>query len=342
MRIAILFISLFFVLQTAAQDLLNCSVAVYDTVLIGQPMMLEYRVTSHSQVPNKIFYDPEGSVYNNLGRNEDFNVTVTGPNQEVLPTLPIYPLTSVLVSKLVGHVPIREGDSLNYTLWIDNWVDLDTVGTYNVTCSKRFTINGEESFELSCSTEFLVVDCDSLSLDKWISKYMVQITASQPGFFRSDALHILCRVKNPAVVPYLGSYMITSASRNEILHIADALSNFPFSLTAFEYISKAVELPGSRFVYPGSRQDLLEEQQASAKHILFHDAAAFADSLFIPFGLSFQDDSDFSMRNFLMQELYRRNSEYLPDLLQKYKDDPSEVISKQARRLLRQRRRRRK
>lgn len=346
---------------TIAQNGLECSIKFPDTLLLGQSMYFEYSIHNSTEKTNTVYYDPLGDNYNHLRRDESFTVKVYDSNKKLMPLKKSIQDKIIAESRFVGSEELLLGDSLVYIHWIDNWGDLDRPGEYTVQCTKEFRIlekgKNAEHVTAKCTKKFVVMPYDSIKLannihDIWIStteykEYppLIQVNQTRKEFedqraqnmadyyYHENQLKLLCRLRSEQIIPYLDQIMSTSINTDHIQLAMEGLSKFNRNKGVFSIISKPFQYEEFRF-RPVAREDLIEGVLSNLKHSSLHYLSQFDDALFVPFMLKYQNDKSYSVRLYIMQQLYRRNSPYSLQNIMVNLNDKDATIRSEANMLL--------
>ena len=347
---------------TTAQNGLECSINFPDTLLLGQSMYFEYSIHNSSKKPITLYYDPLGFNHNDLRRDESFIVKVYDSSRKLIALKHSVQDEIIMISRRVGYQELLLGDSLSYLHWIDNWVDLDRPGTYTVQCTKEFRIlkkgKKTEQVTVNCTKSFLVMPYDSIKLaykisDIWsnITEYkeyppLIQFNQTKKEFedrraqkmvdydFHRNQFKLLCRLKSEQIIPYLDQIMSTSINTEHIQMAMEGLSKFNKNKKVFNIISKPFLFEGLRFKSGVAKEDLIEGVLSNLKISSIHYLSKFEDPLLIPFMLKHQNDKSYSVRLYIMQQLFERNSEYSFENLKANLSDNNADIRSEANRLL--------
>lgn len=347
---------------TIAQNGLECSINFPDTLLLGQSMFFQYSIHNRSKKTITLFYDPYGQNFNDLSRDESFTVKVYDSNKKLMPLKKSIQDEIIMESRRVGYQKLLLGDSLVYIHWIDNWVDLDRPGEYTIQCTKEFRIlkknKKKEQVTANCITKFVVLPYDSLKLannihDIWLraTEYkeyppLIQLNQTHKEFkdrraqrmadyyYHENQLKLLCRLKSEQIIPYLDQIMSTYINTHHIQLAMEGLSKFNMNKEVFNIISKPFLYEGLRFMSGVAREDLIESVLNNLKLSSLHYLSKFEDSLLIPFMLKHQNDNSYSIRLYIMQQLYKKKSQYFLENLKVNLYDKNETIRSEASRLL--------
>ena len=358
----ILFIFLVIVDATIAQNGLECSIKFADTLLLGQSMYFEYSIHNSSKKPITLYYDPLGNNLNNLRRDESFTVKVYDSNKNLMSLKNSIQDEIIMISRRVGYQELLPGDSLLYLHWIDNWVDPDRPGVYTVNCTKEFRIleKGKKAKQVTfnCNKNFVVMPYDSLKLANKVQQIwtnateikieppLIQFNQTRKEYLdrlnqrtqnykhRQNQLKLLCRLKTKHIIPYLDKIMSSSENTENIQLAMEGLSKFNRDEEVFSIISKPFQYEEVRFESSVTREELLEGLLNNLKHSSLHYLSNFEDSLLIPFMLKHQNDKSYSVRLYIMQQLYIRKSQYSFENLKVNLNDNNSTIKSEASRLL--------
>jgi hypothetical protein len=348
---------------TMAQNELECSIALQDTLMVGQSMYFEYFIHNKTQEVETIYYDPLGQNFNNFRRDESFVIELYDSNNKIIPIKDSKQDEIVAYSRRVGFKELLKGDSLGYVLWVDNWFDLTKAGEYTVKCSKEFRLKSggkdEERIIATCESQFLIMSYDSIRIankvhhiwmnvsEKKKEPPLIQINQTRKEFqdrrnqrtqnynHRQNQLKLLCRLKTKQIIPYLDEIMSSSKSTEDIQLAMEGLSKFNTDKEAFNIISKPFQYEEVRFGSGVTREEILEGLLSNLKHSALHYLSKFDDAFLIPFMLKHQNDKSYSVRLYIMQELYGRNSQYSLDNLKVNLNDNNATIRSEASKLLR-------
>ena len=359
----ILLIALTLVNLTIAQNGLECSIAFQDTLIVGQSMYFEYSIHNRTQEAKAIYYDPVGQNFNNLKRDESFVIEIYDSNNKLIPIKESKQDEIVVYNRRTGFEEILKDDSLIYVLWIDDWLDLTELGQYTVKCSKEFRLKGnsknEEKLIVTCESDFLVKSYDSISIANKVHEIWQNATEKkkeppliqfgqtrkefqdrrnqrlQNCYYRENQLKLLCRLKTKQIIPYLDQIMSTSTNTHHIQLAMEGLSKFNMNKEVFNIISKPFSYDRLRFTSEVSRGDLIENVLNTLKLSSLHKLSKFEDSLLIPFMLKHQNDKSYSVRLYIMQQLYKKNSQYSLENLKVNINDNNATIRSEASMLLR-------
>ncbi|MCB0605673.1 MAG: hypothetical protein KDC25_12440 [Saprospiraceae bacterium] len=345
-----------------AQNGLECSINFPDTLLLGQSMYFEYSIHNRSKKPITIYYDPYGQNYNNLRRDESFIVKVYDSNNNLMPLKKSIQDEMIMVSRRVGYHELLSGDSLVFIHWIDDWVELDRPDEYSVQCTKEFRKFKKNKKGIlvtaNCISSFVAVAYDSIKLannihDIWLkaTQYkeyppLIQLNQTHKEFegrsaqrmadyyYHENHLKLLCRLKSEQIIPYLDQIMSTSINTEHIQLAMKGLSKFNRNKDVFNIISKPFQYEELRFKSVVTREELLEGVLSNLKHSSLHYLSNFEDSLLVPFMVKHQNDKSFSVRLYIMQQLYNRKSQYSLENLKASLNDPNATIRMEANRLI--------
>lgn len=347
---------------TTAQNGLECTIDFPDTLLLGQSMYFEYSIHNNSKKPITLYHDPLGFNHNDLRRDESFTVKVYDSTKKLIALKHSIQDEIIMISGRVGYQELLLGDSLSYLDWIDNWVDLDRPGTYTVQCTKEFSIlkkgKKAERVTVNCTKNFFVMPYDSIKLAYKIRKIwsnateykeyppLIQFNQTKKEFedrraqkiadyyYHKNQFKLLCRLKSEQIIPYLDQIMSTSKNTEHIQMAMEGLSKFNKNKDVFNIISKPFLFEGLRFKSGVAREALFEEVLSNLKNSSIHHLSKFEDSLLIPFMLKHQNDKSYSVRLYIMQQLYERNSEYSFENLKANLSDNNATIRSEANRLI--------
>lgn len=311
-----------------AQDQLDCSITFNDTVMIGQPMYFEYKLFNRSQNSVSVFYDSQGQNFNDLRRDESFEINVLDSNNKLIPNKISKQDEIRAYSRRTGFQELEEGDSLVYKHWIENWVDLEKDGIYTIECKKEFRLKKEQTPTIGCTSTFVVMPFDSTILVYKIQEIWDKRSKEMSYTPRNDLLTLLCRVNSKNIIPYLDQIIDSSTNIPDIKSALKGLSKFNSDENVFRIISKPFEFEKHRFRSVVAREELLSPVLNSIKHSAIHYLANFDDSLFIPFALQHKNDSYPAIRLYIMQQLCSRKSEMaLHVIRENLKDENGRVVS---------------
>jgi hypothetical protein len=347
---------------TIAQNGLECSINFPDSLLLGQSMYFEYSIHNSSKKTITLFYDPLGYNHNDLRRDESFIVKVYDSNKKLIPLKKSIQDQVIVDSRRVGYHELLFGDSLVFIHWIDNWVELDRPGEYSVQCTKESRIlekgKIEEQVTANCIKRFVVMPYDSIKLAKNIHDIWLRATAYKdyPPLIQLDQTHkefedrtaqrmtdyyyhgnqlkLLCRLKSEQIVPYLDQIMSTSLNIEHIQLAMEGLSKFNRNKDAFNIISKPFLYEGLRFMSGVAREDLIEVVLSNLKLSSLHYLSKFEDSLLVPFMLKHQNDKSYSVRLYIMQQLFKKKSQYSLENLKVNLNDNNGTVRSEANMLL--------
>jgi len=345
-----------------AQNGLECSINFPDSLLLGQSMYFEYSIHNRFKKPITIYYDPYGQNYNNLRRDESFIVQVYDSNNNLIPLKKSIQDEMITDSKRVGYHELLSGDSLVFIHWIDDWVELDRPGEYSVQCTKEFRKLKKNKKEIqvtsNCISSFVAVAYDSIKLankihDIWLraTQYKEYPPLNQLNqthkelegrraqrmadyYYHENQLKLLCRLKSEQIIPYLDQIMSTSKNTGHIQLAMKGLSKFNRNKDVFNIISKPFQYEGLRFKSVVAREELLEAVLSNLKHSSLYCLSNFEDSLLIPFMVKHQNDKSYSVRLYIMQQLYNRKSQYSLENLKTNLNDTNTTIRSEANRLI--------
>ena len=128
---------------------------------------------------------------------------------------------------------------------------------------------------------------------------------------------------------------MSSSENTENIQLAmEGLSKFNRDEEVFSIISKPFQYEEVRFESSVTREELLEGLLNNLKHSSLHCLSNFEDSLLIPFMLKHQNDKSYSVRLYIMQQLYIRKSQYSFENLKVNLNDNNSTIKSEASRLL--------
>lgn len=347
---------------TIAQNGLECSIKFPDTLLLGQSMYFEYSIHNSTKKAISVYYDPLGYNQNHLRRDESFKVKVYDSNNKLVPLKKSIQDEFIMESRRVGYQELLLGDSLVYIHWIDNWVDLDRPGEYTIQCTKEFRIlkkgKNEEQVTINCTKSFVVMTYDSIKLannikDIWLSateykEYppLIQLNQTLKEFedrraqrmddfyYHQNQLKLLCRIRSEQIIPYLDQIMSTSINIEHIQLAMEGLSKFNRDKKVFSIISKPFQYEEFRFKSGVTREDLIEVVLSNLKQSSLQYLSKFEDSLLVPFMLKHQKDNSYAVRLYIMQQLYRMNSQYCLENLKLNLNNNNATIRSEANRLL--------
>lgn len=345
-----------------AQNDLECSINFPDSLLLGQSMYFEYSIHNRSKKPITLYYDPKGQNHNDLRRDESFIVKVYDSNYNLMPLKKSIQDEVFADSRRVGFDELLAGDSLVFIHWIDDWVELDRPGEYSVQCTKEFRKLRKNKKEVqvtaNCISSFVAVGYDSIKLannihDIWLraNEYkeyppLIQLNQTQKEFedrsaqrmvdfnYRENQFKLLCRLKSEQIIPYLAQIMSSSINTEHVQLAMKGLSKFNRNKDVFDIITKPFEYEGSRFRSVFAREELLESVLSNLKNSSLYYLSNFEDSLLVPFMVKHQNDKSFSVRLYIMQQLYYRKSQYSLENLKANLNDPNATIRSEANRLI--------
>ncbi|MGE5357048.1 MAG: hypothetical protein ACM3PT_12505 [Deltaproteobacteria bacterium] len=347
---------------TIAQNGLVCSINFPDTLMLGHSMYFEYSIHNRSKKPTTLYYDPYGQNHNDLRRDESFTIKVFDSNKKLVPLKKSKQDEIIMISRRVGYHELQVGDSLVFTHWIDNWVDLDRPGNYTIQCTKEFRKlkkgKNEKQVSVECTKSFVVMAHDSIKLANnihhiWLratefKEYppLIQLNQTPKEFedrraqrtadyyYHENQLKLLCRLKSEQIIPYLDQIMTTSINTQHIQLAMEGLSKFNKNKDVFNILSKPFLYEELRFKSAVAREDLLEGILSNLKHSSIYYLSNFDDSLLVPFMLKYQNDNSYEVRLYIMQQLYKRNSQYCLENLLLNLNDNNATIRSEANRLL--------
>lgn len=320
---------------------LHCSINfAFDTMMIGQPMCFNYLIESNFSKSLSVYYDPQGSIWNKLGRDESFEIMIYSPSGKIIEKISSPRNEMIAYSRRVGFKEISKNSNLEYKLWMDEWSNIEIPGTYTINASKEIQIGTKsgkiKNERLSCNHTFEVINHDSTKLTSIIESLWFKYSNAKSYKDKEFALDILCRINSTEAIKYYEEIITKSKNVFNIKNALSGISRFQEderSLKAFKFI---FELNPQIFNEGVTNPLLIDAIPNTLKHTTIHLVSSFSDIKAIPFLLSCKNDSYYPIRLFVMQELFRRNKEIAYQVISDNLFDENESVKSEAKLLLNQ------
>ncbi len=317
----------------AQLDQLYCTIDLpTDTIMIGQPLPVKYYVRNQGKRPIDVYYDPIGTYWNDIGRDETFEVDCFDEQGNLLEHRVAIESQIVSYSKYVGLQEIGSTDSLEYVLWLEDWVAINSPGTYRFEIRKKAVIDKiirGPGKVLNCSQSIVVIPFDSLRLEQHLADLWSTITTTGiASRYEQEAL-----VRNPSerAIPYLRMLVENSGQYQRIVNGIKGLSKYTSNTVAFQAIAKIFDPKNDQPLVPARTPILEESLMQNIRGFAFRAMSQFQDSLSLPLVLNLEEHPDSKVRMRVIQHLYHRDQEIAKPVIERRLNDESEDVRKEAR-----------
>lgn len=321
-----------------AQNKLECSISMDSIMMIGQPMYLEYEISIKDDEIKSIYYDPRGSNFNDLKRDESFKVKLFNVDGDTIP-LKKSTLDKIMAySKRVGFITPRKDESLTYKHWIEDWFELESLGTYTIELTKNFASRNINDIlyneTKTCRALFSVTTSDSTELSNSIQNLWIKANDTNLFEDKRKYLDIIAKSKSKITIPYLEQLLVDGKSTFDIQIAIRGLSKFIDDKQAFNIIAKVFDIEDSRFWSSSASKELNNSVLDNVHHSAIHALSKFSDSLTIPLMIEQQGNRYYAVRLYIMQQLPRKNLELGKQVIKNNINDSHETVRSEAIRLL--------
>lgn len=323
---------LLFSLRVPAQlDQLYCTLELSaDTIMIGQPMFFKYQVRNNGKRPLEIYYDSQGRYWNDIGRDETFEIDCYDEQAQLLEDRIATENLVISCSKFVGFKKVEPADRLEYVHWLEDWVTINEPGTYYVEGHKEIVVKKRKkrrARELTCGRSFVVVPFDSLRLEQHLAHLWKVIT--NPRTASRYEQEALARIQSERAIPYLQMLIDSSGDYSKTVNGIKGLSKFTANRVAFRSIAKILDYDSS--LLPVSPERALPESlMGNIRLFAFSGIAAFPDTLSTPFIRQLEDHPDSQIRMKVLQHFFSRAPQAARPMVERRLNDESERVRKEA------------
>ena len=296
-----------------SQKKISCSVHFTDTVLIGQPQHFKYQLQNNRRKTVEVYYDSQGKNYNNLKRNESFNIKIRDSTNRTIPIKESKPDQISVSNRRVGYKKLNKNESLINWHDINQWADIKVPGQYTIECSKEIQVKKWnkkiKKIEVSCTTTFEVITTDSIMLAESLAQLWSRIQNEKKDYNeRMHLMQLFCKYESQSIIPYLEEVIDSSLNTSDIHAAIEGLSKFKDNEQVFWILSRVLEYKPERFRKFVTREKLLsglmDNIQGRAVRCLFE----FNDDLLVlPYLRKHHRHPQAIVRLFIMQELDKRN-----------------------------------